>query len=73
MRRLNKFMEHFWLAVAIGTALAAAWVVYAEGFEKGRQWLWFPVVALAMFAFRRFTRRRLEALDDHARRRREGH
>jgi len=57
-------MEHFWLAVAIGTALAAGWVMYQEGFGAGRQWLWFPGIALAMYFFRRFMRGRLEAMQD---------
>ncbi len=57
-------MEHFWLAVAIGTAISAVWVIYTDGFDAGRQWLWFPGIALAMFFFRRVTRRRLEAMDD---------
>ncbi len=64
MRKLNKFMEHFWLAVAIGTALAAVWVIIAEGFGSGKNWLWFPGIALAMYFMRRFMRGRLEALAD---------
>ena len=64
LRKLNKFMEHFWLAVAIGTALAAGWVIMAEGFEEGKSWLLFPLIALAMYFMRRFMRGRLEALDD---------
>jgi hypothetical protein len=64
MNKIARFMEHFWLAVAIGTALAAAWVFYTEGFEQGRQWLIFPAIALAMFFFRRFTRRKLEAMEE---------
>lgn len=64
LRKLSRIMEHFWLAVAIGTAVAAIWVIAQDGFEVGRQWLIFPAVALAMFFFRRFTRRRLEAMDD---------
>jgi hypothetical protein len=64
MRRLTRFMEYFWLALAIGTAVAALWVIVTEGFEKGGQWLFFPAVATAMFFFRRFTRRRLEAMED---------
>jgi hypothetical protein len=64
LRRLNRFMEHFWLAVAIGTALAAIWVIAADGFEQGRQWLFFPAIALSMFLFRRLTRRKLERMDD---------
>lgn len=64
LRKLSRIMEHFWLAVAIGTAIAAIWVIVQDGFEVGRPWLIFPGVALAMFFFRRFTRRRLEAMDD---------
>lgn len=64
MRKVNRFMEHFWLAVTIGTALAAAWVIVRQGFVAGRDWLWFPVIALAMYFFRRFMRGRLEAMVD---------
>ena len=53
MRKLNKFMEHFWLAVAIGTALAAGWVILAEGYDAGKSWLLFPAIALAMYFMRR--------------------
>jgi fatty acid desaturase len=67
MRKLNRFMEHFWLAVAIGTAIAAMWVIVTEGFEQGKQWLIFPAIALAMFIFRRITRKKLEAMDDRDR------
>ena len=66
MRKLNRLMEHFWLAVAIGTALAAVWVISMEGFSVGGQWLWFPLIAFSMFVFRRFTRKKLEAMDDRA-------
>ena len=64
MRKITRFMEHFWLAVAIGTSIAALWVIVTDGFEVGRQWLWFPGIALAMFFFRRFMRAKLEALRD---------
>jgi hypothetical protein len=66
MRKLNKLMEHFWLALAVGTATAALWVIFTEGFSVGGQWLWFPVIAFSMFVFRRFTRKKLEAMDDRA-------
>jgi hypothetical protein len=65
INRITRFMEHFWLAVAIGTFVAAVWVMVAEGMDKGRQWLIYPLIALAMFFFRRFTRRRLEAIEQH--------
>ena len=64
MRRINRFMEHFWLAVAIGTGIAAVYVIMVDGIAMGGQWLWFPGIALAMFFFRLFMRGRLEALRD---------
>lgn len=65
MRKLTYFMEYFWLVVAIGTGVAAIWAISTQGFDKGGQWLFFPAVALAMFFFRRFTRRKLEAMEEH--------
>jgi len=67
MRKLNRFMEHFWLAVTIGTFIAAIWAMAVEGFDQGKQWLFFPAIASAMFVFRRMTRRKLEAMDDRHR------
>ncbi len=66
MRKVTRFMEHFWLAVAIGTGLAAIWVIAVDGFAASSQWLWFPGIALAMFFFRRFMRIKLEAMEDRA-------
>lgn len=64
MRRLNRLMEHFWLALFIGTAIWAVWIMAMEGFAAGRRWLWFPLIALMVFVFRRVVRKRLEAMDD---------
>ncbi len=67
MRKLHRFMEHFWLAVAIGTTLAAIWAIVQDGWAAGARWLWFPVIATAMWAMRRMMRGKLEAMDDRAR------
>ena len=40
---------------------------YPEGFDAGKQWLWFPGIALAMFFFRRFMRGKLEAMAERER------
>lgn len=71
MRKLNRLMEHFWLAVAIGTGIAAVWVIATDGLEEGRQWLLFPAIALAMFGVRRFMRKRLETIVDREQQRRD--
>ncbi|MBK7383460.1 MAG: hypothetical protein IPI81_08995 [Flavobacteriales bacterium] len=67
LRRLSRFMEHFWLAVTIGTLVAALWVIFTDGWEIGGQWLFLPGIAGAMFFFRRITRRKLEAMEDRQR------
>lgn len=64
MRNFTRFMEYFWLALAIGTFAAALWAIANEGWDKGAQWLFFPAISLAMFFFRRFTRIRVEAMED---------
>jgi hypothetical protein len=70
LRKISRFMELFWLALAIGTGLSAIYIIWADGWDEGVRWIWFPLIALAMFAFRRITRGRLEAMDDRARQRR---
>ena len=67
MNKLARFMEHFWLAVAIGTGLVATWMTAMEPGREALQWWVFPGIALAMFLFRRFTRRRLEAMEERRR------
>lgn len=67
MRKVHRFMEHFWLAVAIGTLLAAIWAIAVNGWQEGGRWLWFPLIAAAMWGMRRMVRGKLEAMDDRAR------
>jgi hypothetical protein len=51
MQKLARFMEHFWLALTIATALLAAYVWWRFGFAESRQWLLLPAMALAMWLF----------------------
>lgn len=73
LRKISRFMELFWLALAIGLGLSAIYIVAVDGWQEGKRWVYFPVIALAMFIFRRITRRKLEAIEQHKRdREREG-
>ncbi len=72
LRRISRFMELFWLALAIGLGLSAIYILAVDGWEEGKRWVFFPAVALAMYIFRRITRKRLEAMDDRHRER-HGH
>jgi hypothetical protein len=67
MRRLNKVMEGFWLVLAVCSAAWALGMGVRDGLDEGLRWAWFPVIAVGMFFYRRFMRRKLEAMD------REGH
>jgi hypothetical protein len=70
LRRISRFMEIFWLVLAIGLTVATTYVSVTEGWAEGRRWILFPFIALAMFIFRKLTRKRLEAMDDRFRQQR---
>lgn len=59
MERIARIMEVFWLVLGV---LSAAWAVYvlaAQGWSSGRQWLLFPAVCFAMWGYRRYMRDRM--------------
>lgn len=59
MERIARFMELFWLTLAVLTAAWAFYVLYTHGWEVGKVWLLFPAVCAAMFGYRRFMRGRM--------------
>ena len=67
MKKVNRFMELFWLVLAGVTLALAIWAIAANGFAQGRVWLWFPVVAVGMWAVRRFMRKKIEAMEERER------
>lgn len=56
MEKIARFMEHFWLALALLTALWAGYVLITRGWQVGATWLLFPAVCGAMYGYRRFMR-----------------
>ena len=56
MERIARFMELFWLVLAVLTGGWAVYVVITHGWAAGKVWLLFPAVCLAMFGYRRFMR-----------------
>ncbi len=70
LRKISRFMELFWLALAIGLGLSAIYIIAVDGWEEGQRWIWFPLIALAMYIFRRITRHKLESIEDMRRQRR---
>ncbi len=61
MEKLNRMMEHVWLAIAIGSAIWAIFEINNLGWDLGKSWLYVPGIAGAMFLFRRFTRMKMQA------------
>ncbi|MBZ0207710.1 MAG: hypothetical protein K8H89_15445 [Flavobacteriales bacterium] len=59
MEKIARFMEMFWLGLAVLTACWAAYVLVVYGWEDGKVWLLFPAVCTAMWGYRRFMRGRM--------------
>jgi hypothetical protein len=60
MNKVNRGLEHFWLAVTIGSAIYAGWAVYKDGWEEGAKNFFIPGIALMWLLFRRGMRKRME-------------
>ena len=53
MQRINKFLEVFWLIVSIVSVLLLVYVYSSIGFEDNLTLLFFPVISVGMYVFRR--------------------
>jgi hypothetical protein len=67
MEKIARFMEMFWLVLAVVTAAWAVYVLITHGWATGRTWLLFPAVCGAMFGYRRFMRGRMEQWEQQQR------
>ena len=61
MLKFARIMEVFWLVLAILTAIWAGYTISTEGWQAGKLLVWFPLVCLAMFLYRRFTTKKMKA------------
>jgi len=61
VEKMNRIMEHVWLGLAIACLIWIGVEIALNGWESSKQWLPIPFIALSMFAFRRFFRKRMEA------------
>lgn len=58
-------MEKFWLVLAIASFIVVAYLFIADGINRENlQYLVFPTMAGAMYAFRLFVRKRMEHRND---------
>lgn len=60
MKKMNRIMEFFWLAVAVISLIGAGFYVYELGWTEGWIYLLFPLTAFMMWAYRRMMRSRVE-------------
>ncbi len=59
--KVGRIMEIFWLSLAILSLLVVIYIFFAQGITRANiQYLVFPGMAGAMFAFRYVMRRRME-------------
>lgn len=73
MEKIARIMERFWLVLAIVSSAWAVYVLAAHGWEKGRVWLLFPAVSVAMWQYRRFMRGKMARWAERERMEREKH
>ena len=60
MERMNKFLEIFWLVISIISVILVVYVYSAIGYEDNLILIFFPVIAVGMYVFRRKMRKRFE-------------
>ncbi|NND95389.1 MAG: hypothetical protein HKN45_11025 [Flavobacteriales bacterium] len=59
-KKVNNFLEKFWLVLAIGTAVYGLYFVNQFGLEGNVMYLILPLVAFFFFGLRRSMRLRME-------------
>lgn len=60
MKRYNRIMEVFWLAAATLTLVVALQAIAVKGIKDSYLMLSFPVISLALYAMRRYFRKKVE-------------
>lgn len=61
MNKYNRIMEFFWLVTAVLTLLLGAYIINQKGFgDNNWVFLFFPLLASAMYAMRRHLRKKEE-------------
>lgn len=63
-RGVNRFMELFWLVVAIIALLMSLYMIRVKGWEAGWHYLIFPLLAGAMYGLRRVLGKKAKAEED---------
>ncbi|NNC82800.1 MAG: hypothetical protein HKN79_04420 [Flavobacteriales bacterium] len=60
LKKINDFLEKFWLTVAIGTTLYGIYFINQFGLEGNWMYALLPLVAFVFYGMRRSMRKRME-------------
>ncbi len=64
IKGLGRFMERFWMVVFIASLIPAFYVWRSQGFAESRDLWLLSSLCLAMWLFRIFTRKRMQAWEE---------
>ena len=62
MYKLHRFMEYFWLIIAVGSLIVVVSMILKNGFKNEVEYLIFPALSGLMYGFRRGFRNRMERI-----------
>jgi hypothetical protein len=66
MKKMNKFLEYFWLVISVISVILIVYVYSALGTEDNLILILFPVIAVAMYVYRRRISKVLDNKDRNA-------
>jgi FtsH-binding integral membrane protein len=58
--KVYKFMERFWLIIAVASTIASTYIVITDGFDKSKIYIALPVIAFVYWFMRRRIRKSYE-------------
>ncbi|RLD26143.1 MAG: hypothetical protein DRI54_03455 [Bacteroidetes bacterium] len=53
MKKMNKFLEYFWLVISVVSVILVTYVYTAIGTKDNMILILLPVIAIAMYVYRR--------------------
>lgn len=65
MKKMNKFLEYFWLIISIVSVILVTYVYSAIGTEDNLILILLPVISVAMYVYRRKVSKILDKKDQN--------
>lgn len=64
LKKINNFLEKFWLVVGVGTMIYGIYLVNQTSLSESYMYLIYPIIAFVLFGFRYTLRKRLERAEE---------